>query len=318
MSERLARLTVWLSGLLCFREVAQVLQDVGGIDVSTSSVWREVQRRGQHLRAVAEDTTYEAAQGGPAASRMGCSMDGGMMYVRGEGWKELKIGDVFDVEVQQATDVRTGEPIEMGHAIHDTYVAHLGGPEQFGQLLWHTAKQRGWTKASATVVVADGAAWIWNQVGTHFYDSQQVIDWYHACQHLSAAAEALYGAETDAARHCMKKWHTPLYQGQAKQLGQMLLHQAARHPAAAATLQREAGYFLHHHRRMQYMQMREGGWPIGSGMVESGCKQFKHRFAGPGMRWSRSGAERLLPIRAAIMSCTFDALWQRAHSLPPN
>jgi len=190
-----------LRGLLCFRQVAQVLRDVGGIHVSSSSVWREVQRQGQRLRAVAEDTTCDVArEGKSAAPRMGCSMDGGMMYVLGEGWKELKIGDVFDVELRQETDAHTGEPVDVGHAVHDTCVAHLGGPDAFGQLLWHTAKQRGWAKASHTVVVADGAAWIWNQVATHFYDSQQLIDWYHACQHLRAAAEALHGVETDAAR----------------------------------------------------------------------------------------------------------------------
>lgn len=57
------------------------------------------------------------------------------------------------------------------------------------------------------------------------------------------------------------------------------------------------------------MEMREEGWVISSGMVESGVKQFKGRFAGPGVRWSRLGAERLLPVRAAVMSQRFDQLW---------
>jgi len=91
------------------------------------------------------------------------------------------------------------------------------------------------------------------------------------------------------------KWRPPLYQGQAEQIGLTLLREAEQHPGAAAPLQREGGYFLNNHRRIQYMQMREEGWPIGSGTVESGCKQFKHRFAGPGMRWTRSGAEHLIP-----------------------
>ncbi len=67
-----------------------------------------------------------------------------------------------------------------------------------------------------------------------------------------------------------------------------------------------AGYFENNQHRMNYLELREEGWLIGSGMVESGAKQFKDRFTGAGMRWSRSGAERLLPIRAAIMSQTFD------------
>ncbi|NTU63380.1 MAG: hypothetical protein HGB05_08245 [Chloroflexi bacterium] len=64
--------------------------------------------------------------------------------------------------------------------------------------------------------------------------------------------------------------------------------------------------------------MREEGFPIGSGMVENACKQFRARLAGSGMRWSRPGLERLLLIRAAIMSQRFDALWQKAYHLPPN
>ena len=64
-------------------------------------------------------------------------------------------------------------------------------------------------------------------------------------------------------------------------------------PAQADTLRREAGYFKTNQRRMQYQRLREDGWPLGSGMIESGVKRFKARFDGAGMRWSRAGAENL-------------------------
>jgi hypothetical protein len=64
--------------------------------------------------------------------------------------------------------------------------------------------------------------------------------------------------------------------------------------------------------------MREEGWVIGSGMVESGGKQFKARFCGAGMRWSRAGAERLLPVRTAILSKRFDRRWNAVYNLPKN
>jgi hypothetical protein len=67
------------------------------------------------------------------------------------------------------------------------------------------------------------------------------------------------------------------------------------------------------HRRVNYMELREQGWVIGSGMIESGGKQFKMSFAGPGMRWSRAGAERLLPIRAAILGDQFDQRWETIY-----
>ena len=81
---------------------------------------------------------------------------------------------------------------------------------------------------------------------------------------------------------------------------------------------REAGYFRDNQRRMNSLELREEEWPIGSGMVESGGKQFKARFCGPGMRWSRQGAENLLPVRAAILSQRFDELWTRIYNAPPS
>jgi hypothetical protein len=70
-----------------------------------------------------------------------------------------------------------------------------------------------------------------------------------------------------------------------------------------------AQYFQTHERRMQYQEFREQGYPIGSGAVESGIKRFKHRLSGPGRRWSRPAAERMVVIRAAIMTDNFDDRW---------
>jgi hypothetical protein len=240
-----------------------------------------------------------------------------MIHIRGEGWKELKVGDIFEVESQESVDRKSQERVEVGHAVRDSYAAHLGGPEGFGEVWWREARRRGWEQVRDSVVVADGAVWIWNLAATHFYDSKQVVDWYHASEHLASVGQVLYGEGTEEARRWFEKWKTPLYQGRAEEIAQMLQAEARTRPSVAHTLQTEAGYFQTNHRRMRYMQMREDGWPIGSGMVESGCKQFKQRFAGPGMRWSRRGAENLLPIRTAVMSNRFDTLWRLARISPP-
>ena len=71
-----------------------------------------------------------------------------------------------------------------------------------------------------------------------------------------------------------------------------------------------ATYFERHQRRMQYHQFREEGLPIGSGTVESGVKQFKQRLCGTGMRWDQDNANRMLVIRAVVLSNNFDALWK--------
>jgi hypothetical protein len=316
LSEGVAKLVVLLGGLLPYRRVADVLERVGEMHVSASSIWRTVQVYGERMQQAEEmaaDAVVVEASGG---DRMGCSADGGMIHICGEGWKELKVGDIFEVELQVKVDQHSKELVEIGHAVRDTYVAHLGGPEDFGKVMWREAKRRGWETARETMMVADGALWIWNLAGTHFYDSKQVVDWYHASQHLATVAQALHGEGTPEAKHWFEKWKTPLYQGRAEEIAQMLLAEAHTHPDMAQTLQTEAGYFQTNYRRMRYMQMREDGWPIGSGMVESGCKQYKQRFTGPGMRWSRPGAQRLLPIRTGIMSNRFDVLWKKVRISP--
>ena len=86
---------------------------------------------------------------------------------------------------------------ELGHAVHTSYVAHLGGPEVFGEMLWAEAWRRGWEQAVGSEVIGDGAAWIWNLAEEHFYGSHQVVDWYHATEHLAVASHLLHGEGTD-------------------------------------------------------------------------------------------------------------------------
>ena len=312
-----------------YEEAEEVLEKVGQIHISDSSIWRHTQTWGKQFQVLAEReriqaNVLEGRWGGPCRAeepkgRMGVSMDGTMIYVRGEGWKELKIGSVFDVEVRPTLDRETGDRIEAAHAVNNTYAAHLGGPKVLGEMMWAEASRRGWQQAVETEAVGDAAPWIWNLVADHFYDSVQIVDWYHGAGHLATAARLLKGEGTLAAKRWLNASKTTLFEGHAARIARTLTAAAANHrPDVAAQLKREAGYFHKNQRRMNYQEMREDGWAIGSGMVESAAKQFKRRFTGPGMRWSRQGAERLIPIRAAIMSKRFDELWQQAYNSPPN
>ena len=234
--------------------------------------------------------------------RLGASMDGTMIYIRGEAWKELKVGCIFEVEPAPTLDPETMDWIDLAHARKVTFVSHLGGPEPFGKKMWTESKRRHWHNAIDTQVVGDGAVWIWNLVADYFYDAHQVVDWYHATEHLAMAAHLAFGEGTPEASHWFKQQETPLFQGHADRIAQTILSLADHHPDAKEKLQEQAGYFTHYHHRMQYMELRSDGWVIGSGMVESGGGRFKDRFAQAGMRWSRMGAERLLPVRSAFMS----------------
>jgi len=322
-------LMVWLSGLVSYRTAEEILERVGQLPVSDHSIRRQALEWGAAFQALGEEERLRAnvlvgRWGAPwrriaACGRMGIALDGGMIHLLEEGWKELKIGCVFDVQVRPTLERETGGHIELAHAVNSTYVAHLGGPETFGEMAWGEAARRGWEGAADTEVIGDGAPWIWNLAADYFYDSHQVVDWFHATEHLASAAQLLKGEGTLAATRWLNDRKTILFAGHAGRIACELSAAARDQPLTIAeALEREVGYFRKNQHRMCYHQMREDGWAIGSGMIESGAKQFKARFCGPGMRWSRDGAEKLIPVRAAIMSSRFEDLWRTAYNSPPN
>jgi len=328
-SERVVQEVVWVSGVVdSYAAGEAVLKRIGKLSLSDTSVWRRVEKWGGVWSKVDEENEKKAnALPSPEdvfqlpqaeIPRLGAAMDGAMVNIRQEGWKELKVGCLFEIEQQPTLDGTTQEMVEQGHAIQTTYVAHLGGPERFGRLLWKEAQHRGWEHATDTQVVGDGAAWIWNLSDLHLAPNQQTVDWYHATEHLHTAAQLAYPNESAAAVRWYNACETLLFQGQAETVVLKISHLAQRFPAQAAALASQALYFEHNKRRMNYMELREDGYLIGSGVVESAAKQFKARFTGPGMRWSRDGLSHLLPIRSAVMGDTFDLLWPSIYSFSLN
>jgi hypothetical protein len=315
------------SAKMSYADATEALQELGQVEISQNSVWRLTQTWGEALKEV-EEKEVEQANGVAEAptpgqvmekeGRLGASMDGCMIYIRGEEWKELKVGCIFDVEWTKLFDPQTKDEVEVGHAANTSYICHLGGPEAFGRKLWTEAKRRHWHAALDTQVVADAAAWIWNLVNDYLYDAHQLVDWYHATEHLGLGASLAFGQDTPQAQRWFKQYETLLFQGHADQIAQTLTDLAEEVPAQREELLQHAGYFENHQHRMNYLEMRSDGWVIGSGMVESGGKRFKDRFTKAGMRWSRSGAERLLPVRAAVMGRRFDERWRAAYNSPPN
>ncbi len=327
-SEQVAKHGVWLCGQVDDDFAEEGFAKIGGVHVSDTSIWRQQQHWGEQIR-VQERLRVERAnalplrgQVGPTAFRdtvnRGVAMDGAMIFIRNEGWKELKVGCVFDIALQPEIVSATGETEWFAHAVNTSSMGVLGGVEAFGQHLWAEAVRRRVPHARDSLVCGDGALWIWNLALEHFGDSRQVVDWYHATEHLYKAAHRAFGEGSAEAIRQAKALETPLYQGHAVQVAATLRDWADEFPTVAKELRTEAGYFENNQRRMQYLELREEGFPIGSGMVESGCKQFRARFNGAGMRWSRAGAERMIPVRAAIMSGRFDEVWREAYKSPRN
>ena len=308
-SPELERQMVWLGGLLPSKYGAQVFERIGKRLVSATSLWEQGQRHGPRLTAYVEAQRARTPPervvlpGHDLDLRKGVSLDGGMMHIRGEGWKEIKVGTVFDVGLRLERDALTRELVERPHALHMTYSAVRGSVEQFAPALWHLAVEQQVPHAFISSLTADGAEWIWNLAADYFPDSVQIIDWFHACQHLALAASALYPNDPEQAQAWFDQRRTDLYRGEIHKITLRLDH---------AGLSDHARYFHHHKRRMQYQTFLEDGYPIGSGAVESAIQQFKARLTGPGMRWSRPAAQHMLVIRAAALSHSFDLLWDAA------
>ncbi len=327
-SADVARQSVWLSGLVPFEQAEAILQEIGQVNISRSSIWRRTQVWGAKFKALEESERAKAnvlpekwqppSREVEPDRRMGVAMDGMMVHVRKEGWKELKVGAVFDIEVRLGKDEHTREPVQMAHAVHNSYMAHLGGPEVFGEMIFAEARRRNWEQTQDTQVVADGAVWIWNQADLHFGQSRQLVDWYHANEHLAAAAKLFKGEGTPAFQFWFNSRETALYQGHAERIACELEQAANDLPNVADGLRREAGYFREHQHRMNYLEMREEEYVIGSGMIEGGAKQYQARLCGPGMRWRRQPLEKLVPIRTAILSGRFADVWQQVYNSPPS
>lgn len=303
-----AKQMVWLAGLLPYAQAAAVFERIGHCAIPVTSLWRETQAQGDrlcaHVRHQQDQVAVERVVLPPAgqdhAQRQGVSLDGGLVNVRGEGWKEFKVGTVYDVVTRAEPDPETGELIDQPHGSRMSYCAVLGSVNEFAPALWALAVERQLPQAADLSLTADGAEWIWNLAADYFPDAVQIVDWYHATQHLAQAAEALHPHDEPAAQRWQHDRRHHLYLGEIQRLTE---------PLDQAGLVSHAHYFHTHQRRMQYQAFHEDGYPIGSGTVESGIKRFKHRLTGPGMRWSRPAAHRMLVIRAAIMSDNFDNLW---------
>ncbi len=310
-SPNCAQQMVWLSGWLPYEHCQAVFGRIGGIHIPSSSIWRRTQTYGERLKAcviheqqaVSLELTKIPGPHEDHDHRKGISMDGGMVNIRDEGWKEVKVGTVFDIDLHLERDQDTHELVERAHGINMAYTAVLGTTQQFGPALWSVAVAHQVPTAADSNVTADGADWIWNLADDYFPDSVQIIDWYHAAQHLAKASKARYPTDETKAQRWFKRQRTSLFQGQVDKI----IRSLTRHDCADV-----AHYFQVHRRRMRYQLFQEEGYPIGSGTVESGVKQFKMRLTGPGMRWSRPTAERMLDIRAAVLQGNFDDLWHRA------
>lgn len=171
--------------------------------------------------------------------------------------------------------------------------------------------------AVVRIVLNDGARSLWKYIDDNpqFDDYEKLMDYHHSSEHLSKAAEAIFGKGSDAGQAWYEKYAGVLREAEdgAERLVRSLdYHRTARRlsPSRRKSLETERRFFMNNAHRMEYARFRRNGWPIGSGPVEAACKSVvKTRLCRSGMRWSRVGGQHILSLRTYVKSDRWDAMW---------
>jgi hypothetical protein len=176
-----------------------------------------------------------------------------------------------------------------------SYVATRGGVEALMQQLYYEARARGLAQAQRVLVIADGAVWIWNLFEDRFQDAVQRLDLYHANTYLWAVANQLHGKGSPQARQWVKPLLKQIRNDQVTKVITQLEELKPRLEQAVAKVADQAiEYYQNNQKRMKYKEGRKRNEPVGSGAIESTCRQLQCRLKRCGQFWSTRGDEALL------------------------
>jgi hypothetical protein len=218
--------------------------------------------------------------------------------------REVKLGCVF---TQTKWD-------EEGYAIRDpdstTYTGAIETAGAFGKRLYLEAWNRGWSRAEKKVVMGDGAEWIWNIAGQHFPGAIQIVDLYHARQHLWDLARRLHPNNGPRQKQWMMRHQSKLDGGKIDTLVRFLRSINASTPELAEQIRIEADYFEKNAERMRYPEFRRQHLFVGSGVIEAGCKSvIGSRLKQSGMFWTVLGANAIIALRCCQLNRRFEDYW---------
>lgn len=218
--------------------------------------------------------------------------------------RDVKVGCVF---TQTTWD-------KEGYAIRDpdstTYVAAIETAEEFGKRIYLEAWKRGWSRAAKKVVIGDGAEWIWNLAELHFPGAIQIVDLYHARQHLWDLARKLFPNQEAEQRRWMMIHQDMLDKGDVQNLVTAIRSIDSSNPELAETVRTTANYFETNAQRMRYPEFRSQHLFVGSGVIEAGCKTvIGSRCKQSGMFWTVRAANAILALRCCHLNGHFEDYW---------
>lgn len=320
------RMLAAAGGVAPFAQGRDQMKILAGLEVTAKSVERTAESIGEDIEVQQQKAIQSAKQlclptvAGPSIPYLYIQMDGTQVFVvksETEGragrtpgqlahTRECKLGAVF---TQTAVDDR-GRPVRDEDST--TYVGAIETAEEFGLRIYTEAWNRGWDRATLRVVMGDGSHWIWNNADQHFPGAIQIVDLYHAREHLWDLARKLNPADQAA----QKRWLMPklnwLENGNIEKLAMALrkLADAGLNSELAKASRIEAEYFDNNRNRMRYPEFREKKLFVGSGVIEAGCKTvIGSRLKQSGMFWTVRGANAIIALRCCLLNGEIENYW---------
>ena len=328
LSPALAQVLCQAAATLPFDEASASVAGSLGVVVDGETI----RRLAEGMGAVIEQDQTDRTQGAtPEAAVPTCLLveADGVHTPLLDGYHETKVGRVAALGPAVQTDPHTGRGTLVLQP--SSFCTTLEGTDAFFPRLTREAWRAGFTRGVRQVVVlADGGEWIWRQARTQFshpgVEVVEILDYYHACEHLAEVAAALHGTGTvRAATWFADHKHALLHQGPASLLAALAACPDQDEPAGDV-VRRNRAYFTEHAARLDYPAFIARHFPIGSGAIESACKLLiTQREKLSGMRWSAAGAQQTANLRALYRSAEerWTTFWasrplSRARRLAPS
>lgn len=282
---------------LVFKDAEEVINNLTGSSVNAKQIERVCHHYGHCLEQEQlhniEVKGYQEILHEQSEKLHYVSVDGSMYFTKEEDWKEIKLGRIYkDEDLAEVSKDRC-------ELLTSTYVAHLGSSKEFLPKMEYCIEN-----LKNKVFIADGATWIWNWVEDTYPDSIQIVDFFHAKEHLCEFAKDYFKDKDKKDCWIDKQSQIMLEKGISPVI--KILKEL---PKKTEKLRQLIGYYENHQNRMQYHIFKEKGLLIGSGAIESAHKDvLQKRLKLSGQRWTKSGLQQMAQLRVAYKSKQWDKI----------
>jgi hypothetical protein len=287
-----------------------MFQDFTGVAVSEDYAQQHTEDAGAAYVAVqtaAVEQLERETPPSPAGPPKQClSADGAMVPLVGGTWAEVKTLAIGEVAAP-VRDAQWGEWVVHTQAV--SYFSRLADNHTFERLALVETHRRGVETAGQVGAVLDGAEWLQGFVDFHRPDAVRILDFPHAAEYLGKMGQAVYGEGTPASQAWLiPHLHRLKHDGPRDVLADLQALTRA-HPDRPE-LADHLAYLQKREAQMQYPAFQAAGWPIGSGVVESGNKLVvEARLKGSGMHWARSHINPMLALRNIVCNDRWEEAW---------